>query len=170
MCNIYTVIIRHVGEDYNYLDVITSMLTGEIGMLICLTWQKRHTVFVIGFTHWRCMNVKNSAKALWDEFSELWDEFSEMRNLDYNQSESGRGNFGCTNCQRTFSSKRGLALATRSCGVKIAPRSDENNDTVIIDPDPHLNKVIETELYLWKKWKMLMKKSCIWGTRLYFQQ
>ena len=74
---------------------------------------------------------------------------------DYNQSEAGRGSFGCTNY-------------TKSCGVKITPRTDEKNETIITDTTAHSNRMILMELYLPKKWKMLMKKSCIGGETCFY--
>ena len=59
-----------------------------------------------------------------------------MKSQSRSEKLTGSRSFGCTNCQRTFSSKRGIRLYTRSCGVMSQPV--ENNETVIIDTTPEM--------------------------------
>ena len=56
-----------------------------------------------------------------------------MRTIDCSQSLTGRRSIDCTSCQRSFSSKRGLSLHTRSCGVKSTQEAVENNKMLITD-------------------------------------
>ena len=122
--NIYIAIKRHSGKNFNPL--VPPTLIGEIDDLICLPWQKRHSVFVTGLTDTCYIKVKYSGKV-------LKDEFSEMHTIDCSQSQTRNGSFGCTNCQKTLSLNRSLSFHIRSCGLKSAPQPFEKKKTVITD-------------------------------------
>ena len=109
----------------------------------------------------------------------LWGEFSEIHTMDWSQSQTKSRHFRCTNCQITFSSKRGISLRAQSCGVKSTSQPDENKGMVVMDTTTEMRPRFKLGNFdgaiFTKKWKMLMMLimliSCLEGEAcFYFKQ
>ena len=72
------------------------------------------------------MKMKYPAKVLGGEFSEI-------HIMDWSQSQTKCRHFRCTNCQITFSSKRGISLRAQSCGAKSTSQPGKNKGMVVMD-------------------------------------
>ena len=80
--------------------------------------------------------MKYSGKALQDEFSEIL-------TIDC-QYQTRSGSFGCTNCQNTLSSKRGLNLHIKPTRII---REFENNKTVITNTKLEIKPEINGNIF-----------------------